>query len=356
MGVYRVVSLILITTILLLPASFTSAEGEKQAALTLSLVGDPLKGKAPYAIDTWRIGSNHFVARGEYNGRKLGMFSFDNANGALTKTDSVPVGKGLSSLAAGGKDNAFVFSANIRRDQLAAFKVDPGSKTLSSIQKVPSGGTGPIKIDLDWVAIDDNGFCAVLNQDSAELTMFKVNEGGMLSSWVRVPTLPEPMAVKLIGNRIVIAHSQGNVVMALLDKDTGVVIPFDIDDAGGHITAMAVNGKKLAVSTAEGDVVTYRVGPDSLSFLERNSLGKGYISDLTFAGKRTLFVTGGVGDGWLAGYKYPKNGRLTLQGELALAGQSQRTLATVKGDEKGETFVIVNEFHNNRSLVVRATF
>ncbi len=334
----------------LLVAIVSAKEEELNRPLTLTPVGNVVPGKAPLAISVVS-GDNPHVLIGNYRGKRLKSWDLEDITGNITAEGTARVQKGISDITTTKiNGRTYVYTANIALSDVGALRLDAGTGALSPIGNVSSGGVGPVALDVAFSG--GQNFICVANRDSANLGVFRLDRGGALSPIGSTPLPPDPIDLKATGNQVIVGTSPGIVALGRVEPN-GFVTPLDAENLGQQITAMAVRGNRLAVGTTLGDVWTYKIGTTSLNFLQRNELGKGFISDLTFSKKSTLFAVGGD-PGWLAAYKFPKSGSLSLRAEFSLTGQSTRTIATVKGDEKGETFVIMNEFHLNQTQVFRA--
>lgn len=327
-------------------------EEELQSPLTLTPVGSPVPGKAPLPISVASV-SNRLILIGEYGGKNLTLWDLDAATGNLTAEGTARVQKGTSDITTvTTASGTFVFASNILHDDVDSLELEPGTGALKPIGRTHSGGVGPVALGV--VNTGGTNYVLSANRDSANLGVLRLDPAtGVLAPVGNTPLPPDPVDLKTAGDRVIVGTSSGYIAMARIDR-TGFLTPVDVEYySGQQITAMAVKGNRLAAATAAGEIWTLKIGTNSLDLLARNQLGKGYISDVAFSKKNTLFAVG-ASPGWLAAYKFPKNGSLSLRAEYSITGQSQRTIATVKGDEKGETFVIMTEFHLNQTQVFRA--
>ena len=336
----------LIPILFILIWSFSSANAGPR---TLTPVGNPIKGKAPFAVDTVETLNGTFAVIGENQGNKVRSYAVDRATGALISVDTQKLLKGASDLKFIVGPRRLLAISNLKSDNVDVLSLDDAGK-LIPVSDAPSGGKGPIALD-----VMDEGFAMVANRDTENMVVIKVDPvTGAMSIVNNIPLAPAPRAVKTTGQKVIVGHDSGILGIFKVDRASGAIILTHVENVGAQVTSMDIKAKRLAVGTFEGDVFIYKITKLSLKLLKKNSIGSSIVTDVSFSDKKTLFVTD-VNPGRVAAFDLAKNGKLKLSGELQLTGQSSRALATVPGENKKDTFVIINEFSNNRTLVVKAS-
>lgn len=349
----------------LLAAHVALAATASHAELTLTPVGSTHPGVGPVGLATAQTSERAYVFVGDYQGDAVRSLRLDRATGTLTPVGSVALPNGPSALAV-TSDAAFVLATSLRGNSVTSLRFDPVTGGLAPIGSVPSGGTGPTAI-----AVGKHGYVFVANRDSNEVGMLRLNPStGGLVPIRSVPVGVSPSTVAVADNAVFVGHAGTNDVHQLrLNPATGGLTPVGSGVVGARIVSMAVD----SIDTAEakpgaalergthrvhvatypnGEVHEFRAGPRRLVPVGSFTTG-GDLTSIAPDGRGGIFAAGAQ-PGRLAAFDLHVTG-LTPTGTLALSGLSSRTIATVPGTEPGTTLVIVNEYNNNQTLVVRAT-
>jgi hypothetical protein len=332
--------------------------------LTLTPVGNPIPGVGPVGIAVAETSGGTYALIGDYQGNTVRSLRLDPATGTLSAVGSVPVTDGPSAIAAYRTGHLFVVS-NLRSNNVTSLRLDPATGTLSAVGSVPSGGTGPSAI-----AINHDGVVVVANRDSNNVGVLRLDPAtGTLSAVGSVTVGTGPAAVKISGNVVAVGHAVSNDVHLLHLDRHGALSTIDTRSVGARVTWLhldavpAIGARhsgsptqarleyRVAASTyPNGDVHTFIAEPARLTPLGAHATG-GDIISIALQGY-DLFVAG-LQPGRLSAFDYTSP-VLPQTGTLPLSGQSSRTIATVKGPGD-TTYVIVNEYNNNRTLSVRAS-
>lgn len=315
--------------------------------LTLTPVGNPIPGVGPVGLTVAETRGGTYVIVGDHQGNTVRSLRLDRGTGALTPIGSIPLANGPSALAV-SRNGQFVVATTLRGNDVTSLRLDAGTGALSPIGSVPSGGSGPLA-----VAINDNGVVVVANKDSDSVGVLQLDpQTGALRPIGSHTVGTGPSSITISGNQVVVGTSISNDVHLLRLDRFGALYPVDSAAIGARITSVATsaNGNVLAVGTyPNGNVHGFVVGPRRLLSIGSTNTG-GDITSLTISEGR-LFVAG-IQPARVASFELDRHG-LQQTGNLAMTGLSSRTLAAVGGPGR-TSYVIVNEYNNNQTLVVKA--
>lgn len=112
---------------------------------------------------------------------------------------------------------------------MTSFRIDPNSGTLSPVGAVPTGGNGPVNLD-----ITSDGYVVIANKDSDNLGVVSIDRNtGTLSPIGAVPVGDAPNDVKVSGSHVVVGHSISTDVHLLWLDQFGALYPLDME-VGRH--------------------------------------------------------------------------------------------------------------------------
>ncbi|HYQ15385.1 MAG TPA: beta-propeller fold lactonase family protein, partial [Polyangiaceae bacterium] len=125
------------------------------------------------------------------------QLSADGKLTAGTPVSSVPAGAAGNNKGAHvevSPNGRFVYASNRGHNSIAVFSADPTTGALTLIETEPTRGNTPRDFD-----VDPNGeVLIVANQDSATLSVYKIEEDGGLSPLgTPTPSAPMPSAVQI---------------------------------------------------------------------------------------------------------------------------------------------------------------
>jgi hypothetical protein len=328
----------------LLAAILTTAAAGGDA-LDLAQVGAPLPGIGPVALDAIEFHSGTYVLIANYQNDDLRSLGIDPVTGQLTILGTAPTGP--SALAVSG-DGRHVVCTNLLSNNVSTIRLDPDTGALSPVGLIPSGGNGPAAI-----AISDDGYVLVANRDSDTLGILQLDPvSGELATVGAAPVGDAPTAIKISWRSVVVGHALSNDVHMLELDRFGALHPVDVQNVGARVTSVAIDRRTVVAATYPNGVVhAFNLGPKGLEATGSYSTG-GDITDLEYSWNGTLFAAG-IAPARVAAFELDRHG-LQQVGTLALSGLSSRTLATVRGTKRA-TWVILNEYNNNQTLVVTAT-
>jgi DNA-binding beta-propeller fold protein YncE len=316
--------------------------------VTLTPVGNPVPGVGPVGLGVAETRVGTYVVVADHQGNTVRSFGIDRTTGALTPAGSAAAPDGPSAVAV-SRAGRYVVVAGLRSNDVSVFSLDASSGALARVgSPVPSGGSGPVALD-----VGDDGFVVVANKDSDQLGVLRLNLAtGALVSVGSHAVGSGPADVKVAGGRVLVGHALSNDVHLLSLDRYGNLLPVDAKPVGARVTSVVVgpHGHLAAAGTyPNGDVHGFLVGHRGLTPLGATATG-GDLTDLALSDRGTLFATG-ITPARVGAFDLTRHG-LTLSGNLAMTGLSSRTLATVQG--RHGTFVIVNEYNNNQTVVLQA--
>jgi 6-phosphogluconolactonase len=136
-------------------------------------------------------------------GNTVTAFHWDPAKGTLTSYQSVPTlpaaFKGTNNTAeiVVSKSGAHVYGSNRGHDSIALFAVDKSKLTLTPMDHTPTLGKTPRNFTLD----PSGKFLLAANQDSSDITIFKVhpNSGQLTPVGQPVKDAPVPVCILFVG-------------------------------------------------------------------------------------------------------------------------------------------------------------
>ncbi|MCY0386206.1 lactonase family protein [Robbsia sp. Bb-Pol-6] len=129
------------------------------------------------------------------------VLRWDAAQGRLTPVQSLPISSGefkgpkSGAEVAVGHDGRFVYVADRGESTLVAYRVDPGSGTLSFVQRVPSGGERPWDFEID----SSGKWMLVANQRSNTMNVFGIDPAsGRITDTGRSVAIPHPVSITFV--------------------------------------------------------------------------------------------------------------------------------------------------------------
>ncbi len=323
--------------------------------VTITDVGPPLPGSGPVALATGSaLGFLPFVLIGDATGNQVRAYRLDALTGAPTFMTSVPVPGGPSAIALGPANTSFVLVTSVLSNEVRCFQLNPFLGQLTQVgPAVSSGGVGPVAI-----ATQEDGFVLVANKDSDDVRVLRLNQiTGVFVSVGGHSVGDRPVGVAIhrrspSTSKVIVAHTN-SLDMQYFEMDAnGAIHPRDVENLGAHVTSVAFGRRgnlALGATYPAGDVHGFLTLGGQLTPLGAHPTG-GDVTDMVLSDRR-IYVTG-VEPPRMAVLGPALGGGLQTLGSHALSGVSTRTLATVQG-WGGATFVIVNEFHNNQTRILR---
>jgi hypothetical protein len=289
----------------------------------------------------------------EFNGNQVRSLKIDRTSGLLSLVGSVSLPNGPSALAV-SPGAQVLLATTLHGNNVMSYAIDRSTGALSPIDAVPTGGNGPVNLD-----ISNGGFAVIANKDSNGLGVVKIDpNSGLLTLVGSVAVGNAPNDVKITGRRVVVGHAISNDVHLLRLDRFGALYPLDVKPAGAgtsRVTSMAVHGRDVVAGTFDGLVHYYRIRSDQLFPRGVYDTG-GDITDITIVKggplNKTLLVAGGIPNRVTA---FELDGdELVESGSLLFPGApTSRTLATTRGWRR-VTYVLVNEFQGNQTWVIAA--
>ena len=259
------------------------------------------------------------------SGNEVMMYT-RSASGSLSLAGSYPTngngtGSGLGSQGAVVLSNGFLFAVNAGSDEVSVMRVNPGGLTVAD--KVSSGGTTPISLTVY------NDLLYVLNAGAdGNITGFRISGSGQLTS---IPGSTQPLSGAGVGPAQVEFNPWGNVLI-VTEKGTNLIdtYPVGSDGVAGAPITQASSGDTpygfefdksghLIVSDAfggganAGAMSSYNVSPSGIDVIT------GPVANLQTApcwvvvtknGKFTY--TSNTVTNNISGYKIARDGSITL--------------------------------------------
>jgi hypothetical protein len=331
--------------------------------VTLTQVGTPIPGVGPVGMSVEKLPGGVFVLVANYQNDDLRSLRFDPATGALFPVSTIRTGDGPSAVVA-SKDGNFACVSNLLSNDISALRIDPATGLLTLMGTASSVGSGPSSI-----ALSDDGYVVVANRESDSLQALKLDqETGTLTQRSVYPAGNGPADIAVSGRKVVVGHALSNDVHYLNLDEGGALHPIDVESVGERVTAVGIQ-KNVAIAatypggnlyafslTATGMVPLgfYSTGGDITDFgFLRLPLGPGSpVLPLEVSSMR--IVVTGINPPRVQVFELGSGG-ITSLGSLPLTGNSSRTLQVVPSTGTGDAHVVVNEYNNNRTLVVRVS-
>jgi 6-phosphogluconolactonase (cycloisomerase 2 family) len=317
--------------------------------LTLTPVGNPVPGVGPVPVTVAETAQWAYAMVADYQGGQVRSLRIDPATGVLAPVGSAPVPGGPSALAI-SREGSYAVVTTLQNQNVTSLRIDPTTGALTPVGNAPSGGSGP-----SAAAVTNDGFVLVANQDSDNVGVLKLDPttGGLLPVGVRAVG-DGPACIAVAGRKVLVGHALSNDVHLLNIDRFGALTPIDTQSVGERVTGVAIQkppGIVIAGTYPSGRAHAFVVTAGALVPLGSAATG-GDITDLDYSGRGQLLVTG-ISPPRLAAFDVSTAG-LGVAGSLTLEGISSRTLAIARGEGSND-YAIVNEYNNNRTIVIRMT-
>ena len=260
-----------------------------------------------------------------------------NADGTLTKTDSISTGGtgsggGLDPL---GSQHSLVLSrakkwllaVNAGSNEISVFRVLPNGLALTD--KVDSGGSFPVSVTIH------GRFVFVLNAGSSpNITGFTLSKKGLLT-----PLAGSTRSLSAAGAFAQVGFDPQGDTLVVTDKADSQILVFAVDEAGLPAMSPVIstsNGKTpfgfifdhrsrlLVVEVGPNAVSSYKIRSDEMLQVISGSVSNGQKAACWIAdGGRGKVFTANPGSGTLSAYQLqPGSGQLTLSSGAAGIGKT----------------------------------
>jgi len=199
--------------------------GTRLAVAVVGLVVAGVAAAAPSATATRGPSESNFTVYVSGYSPQIARYRFDTASGQLTALGTTPVAGNPSFLAVDPQHH-FLYAANeVDHGQVAVFTIDPAEGTLQELGRVPSGGSTPAYVGVDYTG----KWVMAANYGSGTVAVQPLRADGSLGQaistlWVGSNAheiVPEP------SNRFVYVPCLGSNYIAQLELDaaTGALRP-----------------------------------------------------------------------------------------------------------------------------------
>jgi 6-phosphogluconolactonase (cycloisomerase 2 family) len=314
--------------------------------LTLTPAGSTVPGVGPVGIDAMPTRSGGLVIVGDHQGDTVRSLQHDRTTGGLRPASSVPLdGPSAVRFALEGR---YAVVSSLPSNEVISYSVDRRTGAMTLRSRAPSGGTGPVALD-----VSTEGFVVVANKDSDNLGVLTINPKGFLDAVGTMPVGDGPAGVRIDHGNVLVPHANSFDVHQLRLDRFGALHPIGTAALGARVSSVAFVAPDIAVASTypNGDLHAFRVERTGLDALGTTPSG----ADVMYLTMDPRGFLHAVGSTRLASFEVSaKTGGATEVATLPLTGLSSRTLVAVAAGTSASD-VVVNEYNGNATFVVRAS-